>query len=132
MRRQFLLLESDSRYLDVSGYQWETLSELGSLWVLVHGFPVPAGYNHRQVTAAVMIPANYPDVSLDMVFFFPALVRLDGRAIAATCEQMIDGKSFQRWSRHYTPDNPWRPGVDDLSTHLALVSYWLERELKKG
>jgi len=132
MRRQFLLPESDSGYLDASGHQWETISDLGSLWALVHGFAVPAGYNHRQVTAAVMIPSSFPDVQLDMVYFYPALVRLDGRPIAAVCQQTIDGKSFQRWSRHYTLNNPWRPGIDDLSTHLALVSHWLERELEKG
>ncbi|MBS1808802.1 MAG: hypothetical protein JST84_11465 [Acidobacteria bacterium] len=131
MRRQFSLPESDVKFLEQSNCQWEAIRDLNCLWVLIHGFAVPAGYNYQQVTVAVMIPDSYPDTSLDMVYFSPDLIRLDGRAIRAIHQQTIDGKSFQRWSRHYTAENPWRPGVDDLSFHLTLVSYWLERELEK-
>jgi hypothetical protein len=131
MRRQFSLPEPDVSFLEQSGCQWEAIRDLNCLWVLIHGFAVPAGYNHQQVTVAVMIPDSYPDTSLDMIYFSPGLTRLDGRAIRAISQQTIDGKSFQRWSRHYTAENPWRPGIDDLSSHLTLVSYWLESELEK-
>ena len=94
MRRQFSLPESEMKCLEQSGCQWEAIRDLNCLWVLIHGFAVPAGYNYQQVIAAVMIPDSYPDTSLDMVYFSPDLARLDGRAIRAICQQTIDGKSF--------------------------------------
>lgn len=131
-RRQFQMPEADVDHLTARGLRWETLVEGGARWLLVHDFPVPAGYNAGSVTAAVAISPGYPDAQLDMVYFHPPLARRDGRAIGALSAQGIDGKSFQRWSRHRTGVNPWRPGEDDLSSHLALVEHWLEREFTKG
>ncbi|MBX9746205.1 MAG: hypothetical protein K2X34_04840, partial [Hyphomonadaceae bacterium] len=56
----------------------------------------------------------------------------DGRAIGALAHDDFDGKTWQRWSRHRTPANRWRPGIDGLSTHFALVQEWLARELMKS
>jgi hypothetical protein len=66
-----------------------------------------------------------------MAYFFPALSRLDGKAINAISFQPINGKTYQRWSRHRTGQNPWREGIDDLSTHLSLISFWFEQEFIK-
>lgn len=100
-----------------------------SLWVLVHEFPVPERYNVRTVTAAIRIETGYPIARLDMVYFHPALVRSDGKPIKATqVMQTIDGKQYQRWSRHRTKANPWQPGEDSLGTHVILIEDWLERE----
>ncbi|MBL8202580.1 MAG: hypothetical protein JNM09_00020 [Blastocatellia bacterium] len=132
MRQQFLLPEADREFLHASGMVWETIVEGGSQWLLLHAFNLPPGYNQQQVTVALQILPGYPDVQLDMVWFSPALHRLDGRPIGALSGQDIDGKPYQRWSRHRTPQNPWRPGDDDLSTHLLLVTHWLERELLRG
>jgi hypothetical protein len=44
---------------------------------------------------------------------------------------VLDGKQFQQWSRHRTGANPWRPGLDNVCTHLLLVNSWLEKELRK-
>jgi len=33
----------------------------------------------------------------------------------------LDNKTFQQWSRHRTPANPWREGVDNLGTHVPLA-----------
>jgi hypothetical protein len=132
MRRQFLLPEADEDYLNACGLEWETIIESSWRWLLLHGYPLPHGYNVSKATAAVSISAGYPDAQLDMVYFHPPLTRLDGGAIGALSSQTIDGKSFQRWSRHRTGANPWRPGEDDLSSHLALVRHWLEREFEKG
>jgi hypothetical protein len=67
-----------------------------------------------------------------MVWFEPALVLTSGRAIGALSSHTIDGTTWQRWSRHRTAQNPWRPGVDDVSTHLGLVDDWLSREVARG
>ncbi|HRH35233.1 MAG TPA: E2/UBC family protein, partial [Catalimonadaceae bacterium] len=90
------------------------------------------GYNHSTVTVAIQVTSSYPQGQIDMACFYPALARKDGRAMAQLTEQTIDGKIFQQWSRHREPSvNPWRPGVDDVSTHLKFVETWLQDELKK-
>ncbi len=130
-RRDFDLSEEDKKFLDDYGLPWETIVD-GSQWVLIHDFRVPNGYNHAKVTAAIRLETGYPATALDMVYFFPGLNRTDGRPIAATeAQQSLDGKAFQRWSRHRTAANPWRPNVDNLGNHIFLIEDWLEREFEK-
>ena len=127
-RRQFPLLPEDKQALNDRGLSWETILEGHSHWLLVHDYPVATGLTHRSVTAAFLIPDGYADVQLDMVYVLPPLAREDGRPIGALSSMMIDGRTFQRWSRHRTPQNPWRIGIDGLDTHLMLVDDWFERE----
>ena len=49
----------------------------------------------------------------------------------ALASEGFDGKTWQRWSRHRTPANPWRPGLDNLATHFGLVEEWFGREVRK-
>lgn len=129
LRKHFDLPEEDQEHLDARGLPWEAVSEGGNQWLLIRNFPVPKGYNNGSVTAAVRIPANYPNAGLDMVYFHPTLSRTDGIRIPATEGTVyIDNSIFQQWSRHRTVVNPWRPGVDQVSTHLSLVEEWLLRE----
>jgi hypothetical protein len=88
----------------------------------------PQGYSAEQVTIALLIPPQYADTQIDMVYVHPPLARLDGKPIAALSPQPIRGDAFQRWSRHRTGANPWRPGVDEVASHLTLVDEWLRRE----
>ncbi len=130
MRRSFTLPLFDEEYLNRTGFLWETINEGGLPWVLIHEYPVPNGYCQRTTSVALLISPGYPDAQLDMAYFNPALSRIDNKHIGATCIQQIDGKSFQRWSRHRTGENPWRPGIDDIASHMNLVAYWLEREFR--
>lgn len=131
LRRQFELLTIDEQFLADYGLPWEAIVD-GSMWILLHNFPTHEGYNHKTTTAAIRIETGYPNTALDMVYFFPALSRTDGKAIGATqAQQMIDDKSFQRWSRHRTTNNPWMPNEDHIGTHIILIEDWLEREFKK-
>jgi hypothetical protein len=131
LRRQFELLAEDDQFLKEYGLPWETIVD-GSPWVLIHDFPTRGNYNHASVTAAIRMETGYPNTPLDMVYFSPALARPDGRVIGATESiQLIDGKPFQRWSRHRTPQNPWVAGRDNLGTHVILIEDWLEREFRK-
>lgn len=131
LRRQFDLLLQDRQFLEEYGLPWETLVD-GSQWVLIHEFPTYEGYNHPRVTAAIRIETGYPNTELNMVYFHPALVRVDGRPIGATqATQDLDGKSFQRWSRHRTAENPWKIGRDYLGTHVILIEDWLAREFER-
>ncbi|HLG41022.1 MAG TPA: E2/UBC family protein [Chitinophagaceae bacterium] len=129
MRRQFNLPEEDSEYLNSSGYGWETIAESGN-WIIVHDYPVPDGYNVPRVSVALKIETGYPTTQIDMAYFFPQLNRKDGKPIRALTTIGLDGKHWQRWSRHRTGENPWRVGVDDICTHLAFVTQWLEREFQ--
>lgn len=128
MLRPFDLPERDTLYLNSLGLPWETRGARGVGHVLIHNFPTPPGYTETTVTVALQIDAGYDDTQIDMVYLFPALVRRDGKGIGALATKVIDGKTFQRWSRHRTPANPWRPGEDYLGTHMALVEEWLTRE----
>jgi len=134
LRREFRLPETDVAGLDDGGFHWETVKAGNdAAWMLVHGYRVPSGYNVEAVSVAVQIPGGYPTAQLDMAFFHPPLSRKDGRGIPNTeATANIDGKSWQRWSRHYTPANPWIPGEYNVLTHLVLVKHWLEREFQRN
>ena len=132
LRRQFMLPTDDIAWLESTGWQYELVVEGGVQRVVIHGFPVPVGYRLNKVSVNVRIETGYPDAQIDMAYFLPAIERVDGLAIGATCADPFDGKTWQRWSRHRTGANPWRPGLDNLSTHMAAVQEWLARELKKS
>jgi hypothetical protein len=133
LRQAFRLPEEDEEHLDARGQPWETIVEGGAMWLLLHDFHIPDGYNVPTATLAIRIEAGYPMAALDMCYFYPALALMSGRMIRQTehCPT-IDDKVFQRWSRHYSAENPWRPGIDSVITHLALVEEWLKREVNHG
>ena len=130
MRRDFEILEEDQDFLESLDLPWETVKDGNSLWVIVHRHPLPDGYNQDVVSLAVNVPIGYPRTQLDMAYFFPALSRMDGQPIGALAQLTINGKIWQRWSRHRTGKNPWREGIDCLATHFALIDHWLHREFK--
>ena len=132
MRRQFALPAEDMEWLEGLGKPFELVSEGGALRVVIPELAVPAGYNMPTVAVNVRIEPGYPDAQIDMAYFYPALALTNGRALGAISPDAFDGKTWQRWSRHRTPANPWRPGIDNLATHFALVQDWLERETRKA
>lgn len=126
MRRAFNLPEEDVQYLESTGLQWETIVDSGIRWVIINDYPVPENYNVVKVNVALMIGSMYPTEQIDMAYFKPDLVRTDGKTIGALSSQMIDGSQWQRWSRHRTSINPWRPGLDNISSHMACVDFWFK------
>ena len=131
LRREFELPEKDQEFLHEYGLRWETIVD-GSPWVLLNDFPTHIGYTEDTVTAAIRIETGYPPTALDMVYFHPHISRKDGETIGATAAiQNLDGKEYQRWSRHRTPKHPWNPEVDNLGTHITLIEDWLTREFEK-
>lgn len=129
-RQAFAPLEEDADFLNKHYEHWETLQENGSGWILLHHFAVPEGYNVEHCTLAVMVPPSYPTTEMDMMYFYPALSRKDGKPIGALSAQGLDSKSFQRWSRHRNAGQ-WKPGIDNLETHVLSIEGWLIDELKK-
>jgi hypothetical protein len=136
VRRHFQLPAEDTEYLENSGRQWETVTENGVMRVVIHGSPLPAGYNVPSADINLQIVKGYPDTQIDMAYFYPSLARVDGKSINAALttpsECSFDGKTWQRWSRHRSTANPWRPGLDNIESHMLLVESWLKQEFKKG
>lgn len=131
-RREFKLPEADEEYLRRLGLAWETIRNGERRWLVVYGLPLPDGFTTKVTDVAIEILAGYPPAHLDMAFFFPALERADHRPMPQTQhKELIDGKSWQRWSRHRTSDCPWIPGEDSLETHMDFVQTFLEREPKR-
>ena len=117
----FQLPASDRKFLEGIGLSWQAQVDGQVNWLILENWELPPGYNHSHVRIALRIPPSYPDGELDMVYVHPPLARQDGRAIAALSNHKGCGVVWQRWSRHRTKVNPWRPGVDDLASHLSLV-----------
>ena len=131
-RREFALPQEDIDWLNGIASRYELVAEGNVLRVVLYGFPIPPGYNHGKADVNVRIDTGYPDTQIDMVYVYPALVRTDGKQIGGLSTDQFDGKEWQRWSRHRTPANPWRPGIDNLATHFGLIEHWFSRELAKG
>lgn len=130
-RRQFSLPPEDEAFLNQYGLPWETIED-GSQWVLIHDFQTHEGYNHRKVSVAIRLETGYPLAALDMVYVLPALVRTDGKLIPnADAQQGLDGRTWQRWSRHRSSENPWKPGEDSIETHVYLIEDWFVREFER-
>jgi len=131
LRRQFTLLPADEEFLVQYGLPWEAVVD-GSQWILIHDFPTHDCYNYPKASIAIRLETGYPLSQLDMVYIYPALSRKDGQLIPQTqVNQPLDGREWQRWSRHRTGTNPWRAGEDSLETHIYLIEDWFVREFEK-
>lgn len=130
-RRLAPVLDQDRLFLDRYGLRWEIITE-GSTWVLLHDFPLPPGFTSDKVIVAIRFETGYPITQLDMMYVYPPLARKDGKAIPqVNSMQPLDGKDFQRWSRHRTSENPWVSGEDSLETHVYLVEEFFNREISR-
>ncbi len=128
----FDLPAEDQDYANRLSDKLERVLDRGRRWVLLHEFPVPEGYNLDKVTAAIMLPVGYPQSAPDMVYIYPPLSLSSGMKIhAAEATETIQGKAYQRWSRHFLPQEPWRPGIDSLETYALMIRGWLEREVTR-
>ena len=127
-RRQFMLLPKDETFLSQGSYNWETLNE-GRRWLVVQNYPLPQGYNVATCTIALEIPVAYPTAQIDMFYCIPHLQLASGGTPAATeHREIIDGQSFQRWSRH-RPTNSWSAVKDSVATQFGLIEESLCREV---
>lgn len=131
-RRQFELPEEDREFLDARlALEWEAVLEGGVRRVVIQKFGLPDGYNVTEADLFLRLEAGYPDAQIDMVYLSPALSLKSGKPIGALSGESFDRRTWQRWSRHRTGENPWIPGVDNIERHLLLVREWLHRELRK-
>jgi len=130
-RRDFKLPAEDVESLDALRLPWDTIAENATKWLIIRGRLLPSGYNHGAADVALRIPPSYPDDQIDMAYFSPALSLASGKPIRQITSIAIEGKTYQQWSRHRTSANPWRPGLDDIGSHLLQVDDWLRREVTR-
>lgn len=133
-RREFALLDADLRFLEGLGLPWETTIDTTNpkkarRWLLIHDYPVPPGYTAQRTLLALEIPPTYPGAQIDMFYTHPALSLASGQAIPKTeSKAVIQGVTFNRWSRHRGAQSPWDENTDNVATHLALVESALVKE----
>lgn len=125
-RREFSLLPSDEQYLAEMGFIWETRLNGDSRWLIIHDYDLPAGYNHKKIKLALLITTGYPMNMLDMFYVYPPLLLANGASIPATqIIGVIDGVTFQGWSRH----RPWNPATDTIISQLSMADGCLLQEV---
>lgn len=132
--RQFRLLPEDESYLDKISPDWMAIIDNGRQWVILPNFKVPTGYSLAATDLALDIPPTYPMTQIDMFYLYPEIALSSGQPIPATdYRENIQGKPHQRWSRHrkQQPSSMWRPGIDNIITHLALVEAALLKETER-
>lgn len=121
------LPQHDLAYLAGRKEPHDVSTEANMVCVVLHGYPLPQGYDRPNADLLLRLQPGYPDVPPDMWWFDPPARRADGKAIpAADCVERHLGRSWQRWSRHFN-GGQWRSGVDTLESFLALIRKELER-----
>lgn len=128
-RRDFALPEGDVETLDAAGHRWEAIQLAGVPRVVIRDYPIRTGYGTAKADLMLRLLPGYPSTQIDMFYFHPPLARADGIPIRALVGDAFEGKNWQGWSRHRTGQNPWRPDIDDIGTHLALVEHCLAKEV---
>lgn len=128
--RDFALLDVDEAHLNRLGLRWETIVEVNRRWLLLHDYPLPAGYAVAHTKIALEIPPNYPGAQIYGFYAYPPLALSSGRTIESTqLRGVLLGVEFHGWSRNRGAGAPWNPAIDNVVTQLALVDAALAKEV---
>lgn len=129
MDEPYQLLPQDEEYLDAHyANRWRKLSEgVAKQGLMIESFPLPEAYRSEATSLMLLIPSGYPGTPIDMFYVHPPIAKRSGAAIPALAEEVHFGTAWQRWSRHYE----WKPGEDNLATHLEYVKNELEAEARQ-
>ena len=125
MITSFLLPDDDLEYLKAH-FKYTYKEENLKKGIIICHYKLPEGYEPDQSDLMLIIPDNYPVAKIDMFYFSPCISRKDGIAIEAINDENHFGQKWQRWSRHYD----WRPGVDNIATHITYIYNQLKSELE--
>ena len=125
----FALLPSDDEGFLRRGLAPRRVVEDGRRWLIFDVYPLPKGLSPHAVAIALDIPPSYPRAEIDMFYCHPAVSRDDGGVIPQTgAREIIEGRTYQRWSRHRGTRSRWDTGTDTVLTHLTLVDGALTAE----
>lgn len=126
-----LLLDADYAQLEEQGLAY--LEDEANRFLVLPGYPLPEGlYHQKSCDVLVIMPTNYNQAGIDMLWTYPQLTRLDGKPIPQTSRpgegdnRTFDGREFCRWSRHWNePRVAWRAGKDNIVTILHRIRWAL-------
>jgi len=93
----------------------------GWTFLVIAGYPLPAGFVPNRVDLLVKLPPGFPDAAPDMFWTHPAVKAPNGSLPRSTCSERLLGKDWQRFSWHLAP-GAWQPGVSDLRDFLRCVA----------
>lgn len=128
--RDFALLDIDEAHLNRLGLQWETIIDADRRWLLLHDYPLPAGYSVAHTKLALEIPPTYPGAQIYGFYAYPPLALSSGRTIESTqLRGVLLGVEYHGWSRNRGPGVPWSSTTDNVVTQLALVEAALAKEV---
>lgn len=128
--RGFQILVKDEIYLQQRGLTWETFEVSGRRWLVLRNFVLPEGYNHAVVDIAIDVPLTYPRAEIDMFHCLPHLTLKAGGTIGETTGRtIIQGQTYQQWSRHLNGQTRWDPATDSVMTHIAVIEAALLKEV---
>lgn len=123
------LPEEDLEFLEAHyPERWEPVGEGDKPGLIIKDYRLPEGYTPRESDLLLLVPGDYPAAGIDMFYFDPEVLRKDGSAIDKLSRESHFGRSWQRWSRHYS----WRPGEDSIATHVSSVKEHLTSELQRS
>lgn len=129
---QFEVLPKDGEYLKQVFGNFRTIIDQGRRWLVVENYELPDGYSYEKVTLVIEIPSLYPQAEIDMFYTYPRIHLTNGLTPSCTdVDQIIEGKSYQRWSRHRSPLSQWNPVIDSVVTHFSLIEESLLREVQQ-
>lgn len=115
------LPDLDAQFLHREEIAYRTFEEGSMLNVELLDFPLPTGLSTNTANVLIRLSSNYPDAAPDMWWVIPHLTTAHGAVIAATeLIETIDGRPWQRWSRHLDA-GAWRAGVDSLESYFRLL-----------
>tara|TARA_R110002167_G_scaffold281713_4_gene487021 strand:+ start:551 stop:1684 length:1134 start_codon:yes stop_codon:yes gene_type:complete len=128
--RTFSLLNIDEAHLNRRGLKWETFVEAERRWLLLHNYPLPAGYTDTHSKIALEIPLTYPGAQIYGFYAYPPLALSSGKVIECTqLRGVLNGVEYHGWSRNRGPSAPWDSTVDNVVTQLALVDAAISKEV---
>lgn len=115
----------DVEFLRSNCKGWNQVIEGNKQGLVIPNYQLPCGYTPDEAELMLLIPSDYPAAGIDMFYFFPDIMRTDRLPIGALNPEIHFSKQWQRWSRHYA----WRPGEDNIATHITYVGNQLKSEL---
>lgn len=120
-------LDVDLGRLAQAGYQTDVQYEGQDVGVLVRAVPLRPGLFNRPTTDLLLrTTLLYPQSEMDMFWVNDGLRLANGATPAnADSVEMHFGQGWQRFSWHR--NSPWKPGRDDLVSHLEFCLARLER-----
>lgn len=127
---ELLIPEIDRDFLHEKGYEFQVIPEDKSLYLILNNFSLPSSfYNPSTVDLLIVIPESYPNAQLDMFWTHPDVKLLNGNwPLNSDNHQIYCGQNWQRWSRHFQGEAPWRVGIDNIRSFLSTI----RKELAKG